>query len=147
MKPRLAIGLGNPLMGDEGVGWHLAACLAEDPGLPEDVDVICAGTDLLRCSAQIEGRSRVYVIDAILDGAEPGTVTPYKEGVGLEARHQHAHHLSSVEAMKLLKLTLEARFTFVAVSIRVAEMDCRLSPELEGRLPAVVERVKAVLQA
>ena len=62
-------------MGDEGIGFRIAGCLAEDPRLPPHVEVVCAGTDLLRCSDQIEGRRRVFLIDAVQDDAEPGSVS------------------------------------------------------------------------
>ena len=38
MKPHLVIGLGNRLMGDEGVGCLLAERLASDPRLPVDIE-------------------------------------------------------------------------------------------------------------
>ena len=75
MKPVAVIGLGNPLMGDDGIGWHVAERLAADPRLPDGVEAIQGGTDLLRCAARIEGRRRVIVVDAVRDDAAPGTVS------------------------------------------------------------------------
>ena len=56
MKPHLVIGLGNPLVGDEGVGCLLAERLASDPRLPEDIEVIDGGADLLGCADRMSGR-------------------------------------------------------------------------------------------
>ena len=139
MKPRLAIGLGNPLMGDEGVGWHVAMLLAADPRLPADVEAITGGTDLLGCAGWIEGRQSVLVIDAILDDAEPGSVSVVNGD--LEERQEHAHHLSVAQAVKLLELTTPARFTVLGVSVRAASLGEELSPALAARLPAIVDRV------
>jgi len=139
MKPQLVIGLGNPLMGDEGIGWHVADRLAADPRLPAGAEAITGGTDLLGCAGRIEGRQRVVVVDAILDDAEPGSVSV---GIGdLEERQEHAHHLSVAQAVKLLQLITPARFTVLGVSVRAAGLGEELSPALAARLPAIVDRV------
>jgi len=139
MKPRLAIGLGNPLMGDEGIGWHVANRLAADPRLPADVEAIPGGTDLLGCAARIEGRQSVVVIDAMEDDAAPGSVSVLQGE--MEERQEHAHHLSVAQAVKLLQLTTPARFTVLGVSVRAARLGEELSPALAARLPAIVDRV------
>jgi hydrogenase maturation protease len=139
MKPRLAIGLGNPLMGDDGIGWHVAGRLAADPRLPADVEAIPGGTDLLGCAARIEGRQRVVVIDAIADDAEPGSVSVVNGD--LDERQEHAHHLSVAQAVKLLGMITSARFTVLGVSVGTASLGEELSPALAARLPAIVDRV------
>jgi hydrogenase maturation protease len=139
MKPRLAIGLGNPLMGDEGIGWHVAGRLAADPRLPADVEAIPGGTDLLGCAGRIEGRQRVVVIDAIQDDAELGSVLIVNGE--LEERQEHAHHLSVAQAVRLLQMMTPARFTVLGVSVRAACLGEELSPALAARLPAIVDRV------
>ena len=140
MKPLLVIGLGNPLMGDDGIGWQVAGRLAADPRLPADVEAICGGTDLLRCAAQIEGRRRVVLVDAVQDDAPPGTVSV----IGEEAAdiHQgHAHHLSAGQAMGLLRMTMPVCFTLLGVSVTSARMGEELSPELGACMPAILDRV------
>jgi hydrogenase maturation protease len=142
MKPQLVIGLGNPLMGDDGVGCAVAERLADDPRLPESVEVICGGTDLLRCFRQMEGRSRVIIIDAIQDDAEPGSVVSLEEAaIGVDARQKHVHHLSAVQSMQLLQMTMPACFLLLGVSISAAGVTSGLSPELASRLPAILDRV------
>ncbi len=141
MKPRLAIGLGNPLMGDEGVGWYVASRLASDPRLPADVEVIWGGTDLLRFAGHIEGRSHVVLVDAVRDGAPPGTVAVFEEGVGLDERQSNAHELSAVQAMRLLQMMTPVRFTLLGVSISSATAGNKLSQALEARMPAILNTV------
>jgi len=141
MKPLLAIGLGNPLMGDEGVGWYVASRLASDPRLSADAETIWGGTDLLRYAGQIEGRSRVILIDAVRDGAPPGTVAVFEDGAGLDDRQTNAHELSAVQAMRLLQLMMPVRFTLLGVSIASAAAAGKLSAALEGRMPAILDRV------
>jgi hydrogenase maturation protease len=141
MKPRLAIGLGNPLMGDEGVGWYVVSRLAGDPRLPADVETIWGGTDLLRYASRIEGRSRVILVDALQSAAPVGSVIPFEDGAELEDRQTNAHELSAVQAMRLLQLMTPVRFTLLGVAIWAAAAGDKLSPALEARMPAILDRV------
>jgi len=141
MKPLLAIGLGNPLMGDEGVGWYVASRLSGDPRLPPDAETLWGSTDLLRHAGQIEGRRRVILIDAVRDGAPPGSVAVFENGAGLDDRQTNAHELSAVQAMRLLQLMMPVPFTLLGVSIASAAAASRLSAALEARMPAILERV------
>ncbi len=142
MKPTLVIGLGNPLMGDEGAGWHVAERLASDPRLPESAEVICGGTDLLRYAGQMEGRSRVIIVDAVQDDAEPGSVSALEEArPELDERQEHAHHLSAWQSMKLLKMIMSVRFTLLGISISSAAFEPGLSPVVDGRMGMILERV------
>lgn len=142
MKPLLVIGLGNPLMGDEGIGWHVARRLAGDPRLPDTVEVISGGTDLLRHAGPIEGRRRVVVIDAIQEDGQAGSVSILDEDFpALDGRQQHAHHLSAVQAIGLLRMITPVRFTLLGISISSAAVNSQLSPALAARMPAILDRV------
>ena len=142
MKPRLVIGLGNPLMSDDGVGCAAAAQLARDTRLPESVEVICGGTDLLRHAGRMVGREQVIIIDAIQSDGEPGSVALLdRADPSIEARQEHAHHLSAVQAVRLLEMTTSTRFALVAISISSAGIGSALSPALADRMPAIVDRL------
>jgi len=142
LKPLLLIGLGNLLMGDEGVGCFVAERLAEDPRLPESAEVMCGGTDMFRYADRMEGRSRVFVVDALQDKGEPGSVWVFEEPFpGLDDRQEHAHHLSVCQAMALLGMTLAVRFTLLGISIPSAAAGSGLSPALTSRMPAILDRV------
>jgi len=143
MKPVLVVGLGNPLMGDDGVGCAVAERLASDPRLPEWVEVICGGSDLLRYSGAMEGRSRVVVIDAIQDESNPGGVTVFDESLsGLDDRQSHAHQLSAAQAIHLLRTVTPARYTLVGVSVSSVTAAAGLSPTLENRMPEILAAVR-----
>ncbi len=145
MKPLLVIGLGNPLMGDDGIGWRVGERLAADPRLPADAEAICGGTDLLRCAGWIEGRRRVVLVDAVVDGEPPGTVSALDERT-VELRQTNAHQLSAVQAMQLLRLTTPAAFKLLGVSVESVHATGELSPALAGRLPALLDRVMEELR-
>jgi hydrogenase maturation protease len=136
MRPLLIVGLGNPLMGDDGVG----ALLAESLAGRADADVLIAGTDLLRCAGEIEGRQRVILIDAVeSDSAGEITVTDEDPPEGLSAG---THTLSAPAAVGLLRhLMPEVRFTWLLAGVRSVRAGEGLSPELAAALPRLRERL------
>lgn len=69
----LILGIGNLLMGDEGVGVHAARALEGMP-LPPGVACIDGGTGGLHLLGLFDGRSRVILIDATIDGQPAGTI-------------------------------------------------------------------------
>jgi hydrogenase maturation protease len=71
---RLVIGVGNLLLGDEGLGVHVARHLASRPGVMARVDVIDAGTALFDVAGDIAAHDEIIIVDAIRAGGRPGTV-------------------------------------------------------------------------
>jgi hydrogenase maturation protease len=69
----LVLGLGNLLMGDEGVGIHAVQELAKR-SMPGNVDVVDAGTPGVDLLSLLEGYDRVLIIDAVDAGEKPGAV-------------------------------------------------------------------------
>jgi hydrogenase maturation protease len=130
MKPLLIVGLGNPLMGDDGVGARVAESLAGHV----DADVLIGGTDLLRHAGEMEGRERVILIDAV-ESETAGTIIVTDEDPP-EGPPGGAHTLSAPAAVRLLRqLMPEVRFTWLLAGVRSARMGEGLSPELESALP------------
>jgi hydrogenase maturation protease len=70
----LVLGLGNLLMGDEGVGVHVVRAL-EKCALPADVECLDGGTGGFTLLGPLESADRVILIDAAADGNPIGTVT------------------------------------------------------------------------
>jgi hydrogenase maturation protease len=70
----LILGLGNILMGDEGIGVHVARAL-EQRELPADVECMDGGTGGLVLLEPMQNAARVIMIDAANDGNEVGTIT------------------------------------------------------------------------
>lgn len=69
----LVLGLGNELLGDEGVGVHAARSLQQQP-LAKVVEIVAAGTAILDTLWYLEQAERVIIIDALQAGGSPGTV-------------------------------------------------------------------------
>lgn len=69
----LILGLGNELLGDEGVGVHAARSLQQQT-LAEATKVVDAGTAIIDTLFDLEQAERVIILDAMQAGGAPGTV-------------------------------------------------------------------------
>ena len=70
----LVLGLGNVIMGDEGVGVHVVRAI-EKHTLPDGVECLDGGTGGFILLEPLESAGRIILIDAAADGNPPGTVT------------------------------------------------------------------------
>jgi hydrogenase maturation protease len=70
----LILGLGNIIMGDEGVGVHVVRAIEKHP-LPEGVECLDGGTGGFVLLEPLQNAGRILLIDACADGNPPGTVT------------------------------------------------------------------------
>ena len=70
----LVLGLGNVLMGDEGIGVYVVRAL-EKHTLPADVECLDGGTGGFTLLEPLEDADRIILIDAAADGNPIGTVT------------------------------------------------------------------------
>lgn len=69
----LILGIGNYLMGDEGVGVHTALRMQE-MDLPDYLEVVDGGTGGFHLLEYFENHEHVILIDATLDGNQPGNI-------------------------------------------------------------------------
>jgi hydrogenase maturation protease len=70
----LVLALGNPLLGDEGVGLRALEELASSADLSPSVELLDGGTAGLSLVPRLQAADRVLVLDAISAGRAPGTV-------------------------------------------------------------------------
>jgi hydrogenase maturation protease len=87
VSPRRAtvLGLGNVLLGDDGVGPFTALLLAARWRLDPEVSVVDLGTPGLDLAPYLEGLDLAIVLDAIRADGPPGTVRVYTKSA-LERR-------------------------------------------------------------
>lgn len=74
MPTTLVLGLGNILLGDEGVGIRVVERLQQLYDLPDELQVLDGGTLGLDLLPYVEDADQLLVVDALELGAEPGTV-------------------------------------------------------------------------
>lgn len=68
----LVLGIGNYLMGDEGIGVHLAECMSAEN--IHGVDVVDGGTGGFHLLGLFEGYETIILADATMDDNPPGTI-------------------------------------------------------------------------
>jgi hydrogenase maturation protease len=68
------LGLGNVLMGDEGIGVYVVREL-EGRELPPGIECLDGGTGGFTLLEPLENADRIFIIDAASDGNPIGTVT------------------------------------------------------------------------
>ena len=76
-KKTLVLGLGNVIMGDEGVGVHVVRALQPEQ-LPEGVEVLDGGTGGFILLEPLESADRIILVDATADGQPLGTISRTK---------------------------------------------------------------------
>ena len=73
VKRIVIIGVGNLLLGDEGVGIHVVEELNKR-NLPGNVEVVDGGTGGIALLSLMEGADKVIIVDAVLGGCNPGKI-------------------------------------------------------------------------
>lgn len=106
MKPKLVIGLGNRMVDADTGGLRCFDTLRCVLSAKENVEFLEGGTDLLRLGDQMRDRELIMLIDATHGADRLITVLEHGDPK-LDSTEQHAHHLSAVAALDLLRLTDE----------------------------------------
>ncbi|MBP1658928.1 MAG: hybD [Candidatus Aminicenantes bacterium] len=147
-RPRtVVLGLGNILLGDEGVGVRVVEELERGGGLP-GVEIVDGGTAGFRLLPYFDAADLVVVVDAAADGAPPGTVTlltPAFAGAYPPALTPHDLGLKSI--MDALALADE-RPEIVLLTVSVAEADrasLELSPPVAAAVREAAARIRGLL--
>jgi hydrogenase maturation protease len=143
----LVVGLGNVLLGDEGIGVHVARAL-KARSYTGEVDVLDGGTVGYELLPWLEGRARVILVDAIHTRGAPGTIyrIPAEEIAGDLPAATSAHG-SDIGLLIRAGLALEPAPEILIVGVVPESFErfrLELSPCLRSRFDSIVE---AVLEA
>ena len=145
------IGLGSPLMGDDGVGLAaLAQLQAEFAGDPE-LQWVDGGTAGLGLLPALESARRVLLLDAVDAGAAPGTVLEL-EGDALPRRlaaklSPHQIDVGELLALAALRGSLPRELVAFGVQPERVELGVGLSAPVQAALVTVVAGAGARLRA
>lgn len=140
----LIMGIGNYLMGDEGVGVHVAQRLTRE-ALPEGVDVLDGGTGGFFLMEYFENYPVVILIDATLDDRPTGTIRVIEPRFAADfPRAMSTHDIGLRDLVEgLAILGKMPKIYLFAVSIEMIQsQQIELSPELERVMPELLEQVK-----
>ena len=147
-KKTIVLGLGNLLLGDEGVGVYVVQRLSELklPAGVEPIDGGTAGIDLLPIFREAV---RVIVVDAAHGSGPPGSIYRFgPEEIGKTAlEHLSLHQLSLREVLQAAELLgIKPEITIIGVEPAQVALGLELSPSVEEALPQVIEVVLKELQ-
>lgn len=144
----LILGLGNPILGDDGVGWCVVEAL--ESRVPAGVECDRQASGGLALMERLVGYDRVILIDAIQTrNGRPGAV--YRFALDdLPTLHTDSAHDASLQTALDLGRRLGARLPedIVVIAIEAADVldfDETLSAPVAAAVPAAVALVMAAL--
>ena len=159
----LVIGYGNPLLSDDGVGWHAAASLAAallagDSRLA-GVEILARHQLTPELALDISGASLVIFVDAVANeppgsiavrqlagaGPAPGSSAP---GAG-SAPGATSHHVGPAVLLAMARDLYGATPDAFVVGVGVADMEVgeALTRAVAAALPAVADSVAGLVAA
>lgn len=149
----LVLGLGNPLLGDDGVGWQVAKLIEAQVNDP-DVQVDFHAGGGLSLMERLVGYDRAIIVDAINTRQQPqGSVNFFR----LEDLPVHAaSHLASahettlqnaLQVGRMINAALPGEIIIVAVETQnVYDFSDELSPAIANAVPQAVQVVLSQLK-
>lgn len=144
MEDRLLImGVGNYLMGDEGVGVHAAQKLLSS-GLPDYVDVVDGGTGGFHLLEYFEKYRRVILVDATLDGRPAGTIRLIQPKFAADfPKSMSTHDIGLRDMVNSLQLMdkIPEMFLFVVSIEFIQQQGVEMTDEVEAAMPELLNQV------
>ncbi|HTN51819.1 MAG TPA: hydrogenase maturation protease [Anaeromyxobacter sp.] len=146
------IGIGNVLTGDDAVGPYVVKVLEAGWELPQEVELLDAGTPGLDLTAYLAGLEAVVIVDAIKARGAPGELRVYdkeallrKSPILAVSPHEPGvrEAILNADFMGVVPPTVR----LVGVIPQSVELGCALSPPVQAAVPQAVERVLAELGA
>jgi len=145
----LILGVGNILLGDEGIGVRVVEELENRFSFPEEIMVLDGGTAGIELLRYIEGRDLLIVIDAMRAGLAPGTVFKV-EGEDVAKRFMtkispHQIGLSDLLAAGILTDQIPKQILLFGVEPERLETGVTISATVEASLGKIINAVLAEL--
>jgi len=158
-RATLVVGLGNPILGDDGVGWRIVEGLEDRLAHDDDARRATGEVELDRVAVgglslmeRLVGYDRVVLVDAILGSDRPGTLTVgslAETACRLAGHLDSAHDAPLTEALsagRALGAHLPDEITVVGVAVhRVDVFDERLSAPVAAAVDPAVDAILRVL--
>lgn len=153
----LIVGLGNPILGDDGAGWKVAEevehRLPKSARSAAEVSVDCVSLGGLSLMERLIGYQHAIVIDSIGTGQHPiGTAYHFRLDDLYDPTSGHttaAHDVSLMQAIQIgrsLGAVLPDRIDVVAIeSPYVYDFSEELTPPIAAAVPQAVELVMDLL--
>jgi hydrogenase maturation protease len=146
----VVLGVGNIIMGDEGVGVRCIERIDAGGLLPAGVVTIDGGTSTNEVMGELEGLDLLVIVDAVVTGAAPGTLVRL-EGSQIPAAFSnklspHQHGINDLLATLTFMGRAPKRVVLHGVIPQKIELGLELSPEIAAIVPALVANVVAEVE-
>ncbi|MFO8051900.1 MAG: hydrogenase maturation protease [Thermoplasmatota archaeon] len=140
----LVVGVGNDIMGDDGIGPAVIRELEASDRLPPYVDLLDEGAGGMRIIHDIEGYDRVLIIDSADFGGDPGDWKLFRpEDVSTRKKitGRSLHEMDLIKTLELAKLVGNAPedIWIMAVQPKRVALGKPLSDEIKKRMGEYVE--------
>ncbi|MBI5053896.1 MAG: hydrogenase maturation protease [Chloroflexi bacterium] len=148
----LVIGLGNPILGDDGVGWRVVEAVQEQIN-DSSVDVDCAAVGGITLMEHLIGYDRAILIDAVITHQPIGTVSLFRLNELTEHSTLHtssAHDASlqtAIAAGKAMGAHLPHDVIIIGIEAeKIHDFSEELSPQVEAAVPRAADEVLLLLE-
>ncbi len=144
----LVLGIGNILMGDEGVGVHVAHKLEKEI-LHPNVSVLDGGTGGFHLLGHMENHDFIIMVDATLDDNPPGTVRMLKPSFAADfPKAMSTHDIGLKDLVVTLQLLGKMpEIILYAISIAtIQQQGIYLSDVISNAQDKVIESIKALIK-
>jgi hydrogenase maturation protease len=140
------LGVGNWLMGDEGVGVHAAHAL-ENLSWPEGIRVVDGGTGGFHLMGYLEEAAHVILLDATLDGRPPGTIRLLRPRFASDfPKAMSSHDIGLRDLIEGLAILgrLPDIWLFAMSIASVQPQTIELSPAISAIMPDLVSQARTL---
>lgn len=149
MNRPLILCLGSEIDGDDGFGAAVAAALNASPRGLHDAEIIHAYDGHQHLTELLRGRSRVLIVDVVVDGAtKPGTLRHYPDGAPVVTRNLSPQRGSLLPEALARGRALGWRMpesveVLACVPENIASLRVGLTPAVEQAVRGAMESVRA----
>jgi hydrogenase maturation protease len=148
-KPALVLGIGNLLMGDEGLGIQAVEYLKRLPW-PDQINFVDGGTGGFHLLGLFDEFDPVIIIDACMDERPPGSIQVFHPRFGADFPPSLSMHEIGLRDLLEAALLLEVSLDVHLVAVTIGSMDAltvELSPIARAALPGIAAAVRDLLQS
>jgi hydrogenase maturation protease len=143
----LVLGMGNPILSDDGLGLQVVRRLREAP-LPDHVDVCESEVAGLRLLELVRGYDKVVIVDAVRSDRAPGDIVRCgPEDFTGSHRFASAHSIALDTTLELgRRIGYHMPFEVVVFAVAADDVET-FGEELSAPVAAAAERVVAMVRA
>jgi hydrogenase maturation protease len=149
-KNTIVLGLGNPLMSDEGIGIHLIRKLSEQQDKFPSVEFIDAGTGGMNILHLIANRKKAVIIDCVKMGKKPGTIKRFEPADVKTVKKMTHFSLHEADILRIIELSRQLgecpeKIVIFGIEPESLELGQKLTKTLSIRIDAYSADIRSEL--